>query len=571
MKQTGLRELLAQCRQYFLYTGLFSLAINALMLASPLFMLQVFDRVLSSRSNETLVMLLAFFSFALAIAALLDMVRSRLFVRAGISVQHLLRRPVLENILQIRQQGSLNGHALEDVSTLQAFLSGPGIQALFELPWIPFYLLILYFFHPILCLIAVIGALILAALTGLEEKATAHKQKKGDLSLRHSSDYIVTALRNGEAIRALGMQNSVVSRWESLHDRHLNDSVAAVDASSHIYAVSKFIRNLMGLLQMTAAAALIINAENVTPGIMIAATIIMGRVMTPMTMVIGGWKHFIRARVAYQRLDAMLEDQGIDDALIQLPPPKGRLAVEKIHFFFAQKNVLRGIRFELAEGESLGVVGPSASGKTTLAKLLLGVYRPNEGCVRLDGVDVWQWAHNGLGRYVGYLPQSVRLFPGTVAENIARLRDVRDCAEEVIGAAKRARAHEMILKLPKGYDTDVGDDGAALSGGQRQQIGLARALFGSPRLMVLDEPNANLDGEAELLLRQLMGELKRDSVTLVVVGHKPSLLSGIDKLLVLREGRQILFGPRAEIIDKISGPGVIESSPGLVRPQPGKG
>ena len=552
MNQTSLRDLLGQCRQYFVYTGLFSFAINILLLAPPIFMLQVFDRVMNSRSNETLVMLLLVFSFALMISGVLDSVRSRLFVRAGVSIQHLLRRPVVVNILQLRQQGNLNSHALEDISNLQSFLSGPGIQALFEVPWIPFYFVVLYYFHPLLCVVAVVGAITLTGLTLYEEKATAYRQAKGDDGERFASDYIASAFRNSETVRALGMQESVLSRWEKLHDRQLHDNIQAVDASSGIYATSKVIRNLLGVFEMAAAVALIINSENVTPGIMVASTIIIGRALAPLTLVIGNWKHFIRARKSFERLDKMLQSELADESLLELPAPTGSLSVDKIFYQIKQQTLLRGINFSIEAGEGLGIVGPSGSGKTTLSKLLLGIHKPADGAVRLDGVDVWRWANQGLGRYVGYLPQSVRLFPGTVAENIARLKDIRTCPEAVIAAAKRARAHDMILRLPKGYDTEVGEEGAFLSGGQRQQIGLARALFGDPCFIVLDEPNANLDGEGEHALRLLLRDLKKQGVTVVMVGHKPSLMTGMDKLLVLKEGRQMMFGPRAEIMSKVT-------------------
>jgi PrtD family type I secretion system ABC transporter len=559
MQPNILRDLLSQCRQYFVYTGWFSLAINILLLSTPLFMLQVFDRVMNSRSNETLVMLLLIFGFALAVSGFLEMIRSRLLARAGVAIQHLLRRPVVVNILQLKQQGNLNSHALDDIAVLESFLSGQGIQSLFEIPWIPFYFLVLYAFHPVLCIIAVIGAAVMSGLTVYEEKATAYKHAKGDDLQRKATDYIAAAFRNGETVRALGMQNSVLERWERMHDRHLAGSVQAVDASSGIYATSKFLRNFLSILQMAAAVALLINAENVTPGIMIASTIIMGRALAPISMVIGSWKYFVKARKAYERLDKMLEGELGEENLLELPAPTGALSVDRVFYSTRQQAILRGIRFDLAAGEALGIVGPSGSGKTTLARLLLGIHRPDEGVVRLDGVDVWRWANQGLGRYVGYLPQVVRLFPGTVAENIARLRDIQSCAGDVIAAAKLARAHDMILKLPKGYDSEVGEDGGFLSGGQRQLIGLARALFGNPCLLVLDEPNANLDGEAEAHLRQLLRELRQRGVSIVMVGHKPSLMTDMDKLLVLKEGRVVMFGSRGEIIGKISSEGGEES------------
>jgi len=346
------------------------------------------------------------------------------------------------------------------------------------------------------------------------------------------------------------MREVVTKRWSKVHDKALSHNIESATRSASISAWSRLVRNLLSTLALAVAAWLAINDRTVTPGVMIAATIIMGKVMVPIDRVISGWRFFIKARHAYSRLNKMLADYNPDTTSVTLQDFAGNIRVEKLFFAMnREREILRNLNFSLEAGEALGVIGNSAAGKSTLTRLLVGLYKPTSGAVRMDGADIYQWAQTGqLGQHIGYLPQSVELFAGTVAENIARMAEVNEHVDKVIEAAKLVGAHDFILRLPQGYDTDIGEAGRILSSGQRQLVGLARALFGNPKLIVLDEPNANLDGPSELAFMRMIRELKSRKVTLIIVSHKPSVLRDVDKLLVLEQGRQVSFGNREEIM-----------------------
>jgi len=550
-----MRKLLERFRPFFLYAGLFSLCINMLLLAPSLYMLQVFDRVISSRSNETLVMLTLVTAGALVVMAMLDLLRARLLAAAGVALDALLGPRVLDGLLDnaAKLGGTEYVHGLRDVSILRGFLTGSGIFALFDIPWLPFYILVIFIFHPLLGVVALVGATLLLVLAYFNEKLTREPLERLQNGTRRASRYIDTSLRNAEVVSGLGMLQAVTRRWAAMNADVQKLQVETSHVAGSMSGVTKFMRQFVQIAMMCAGAYLVID-QHVTGGVMMAATIILGRALAPVEMLIGGWKSLVEARSAYARLDALIAAQAARPDTTALPTPEGRLAVERLVFAAkgADKAIIKGVGFDLAPGESMGLIGPSASGKSTLARLVIGVWKPLSGAVRLDGADVALWPRDRLGQHIGYLPQDVELFSGTVAENIARLGEPDD--EAVIGAAKRANAHDMILRLPQGYDTQIGEGGAALSGGQRQRIGLARALYGNPRLVVLDEPNANLDGEGEAALTQAMAGMKQDGVTQIVITHRPSILSGVDKLLVLREGLVELFGPRAEVLAKLARP-----------------
>lgn len=547
-----LREVFSECRLFFVYGGLFSFFAGLLALAPALYMLQVFNRVLSSRSIETLMVLSAIFVIALLVDALLDSLRTRLFIRLGDTVYAKLREPVLEAVLRFGNKGSVNKHGLEDLDTLRIFLTGSGIKALFEIPWIPIFFWVLWAFHPILSAIAVGSAFAMFCLTYLEEVVTKRNQTAASAKRRESADFIGHAFRNAEAVTALAMQDSVQRRWQVIDDQYLDESFLASKKISTIVGLSRFTRHFLSVASMGAAAFLVIVVPGTSPAIMLASTIVLGKAVSPIVIVLNSWRSFIGFRTAYRRLDDLLRDRlALKEGFKHLAP-KGRVSVEKALFYLDRdRTILNGVDFDLEPGEALGVIGASASGKTSLARLMVGLYKPCDGVVRLDGVDVFQWAQNGMGEYVGYLPQDQQLFAGSVAENIARLGDAYDQVEAVVDAAQRAGIHEMILSLPKGYDTQIGSGGALLSGGQRQLIALARALFGRPRFVVLDEPNSNLDGQSELLLMEVLRNLKAEGVTVVIIAHKPSILQDMDKLLVLGQGRQLMFGPREEILGRL--------------------
>jgi PrtD family type I secretion system ABC transporter len=509
--------------------------------------------VLSSRSNETLYVLSGIFLFALAIDAVIDDLRSRLFSRLGDIVYIKLRKPVLNAVLNFRQKGQeTTKHGLEDLEIVKGFLAGTGLKAAFEIPWIPIFIVVLWLFHPILAAMALGSALLMFALTYLEETITKQNQSLANVKQRESNDFINHALRNAEVVTALAMQTTVQNRWANVNDQYQEQALTARNKVGKIMAASRFIRSTLQVSSMGVAAYLVINVNGMSPGVMIASTIIMGKATAPILKVLNSWRSFLTFRSAYQRLNDLLsENQALAEGF-KHPKPEGQLSVESLLYFLNRdRTILNGVNFKLQAGESLGIIGTSAAGKTTLARLLTGIAKPSDGAVRLDGIDVYQWARNGLGDHIGYLPQDQQLFAGTVAENIARMGNAYEVVEQVIEAAKRAGAHEVILRMPQGYDTEIGIGGASLSGGQRQVIALARALFGRPRFVVLDEPNLNLDGQAESVLLDVIRTLKAEKTTAVIISHKPSILQDVDKLLVLGQSKQIMFGPRAEILKRL--------------------
>jgi PrtD family type I secretion system ABC transporter len=524
-------------KPFFAYAGLFSLAINLLLLAAPLYMLQVFDRVLASRSQETLLVLTLATVGALLVMAALDAIRATLLVAAGIALDRRLGPRVLTKVLA---HASTDPLALRDVNTLRNFLSGPGVIALFDAPWLPLFLLVILLFHPLLGVIAFAGAAVMLLLAFCNERAL--RKPLADLhgSGRKAGRYIDLATRNAEVIAGLGMLPAVTRRWTSMNEAALGAQRRAGGIGGGFSGLTKFTRQLIQVAMLAAGAWLVIE-QQVTAGVMIAATILLGRALAPVELLLAGWRSLVEARAAWGRLGKVLNETSPETAHTELPAPAGSLQVEKVSF-----GVLRGVSFRLAAGESLGIIGPSAAGKSTLARLLIGVCKPAAGTVRLDGADVASWPREALGPHIGYLPQDVELFAGSVADNIARLGESDPTG--VIRAAQLAALHELILRLPKGYDSDV----AALSPGQCQRIALARALYGTPRVVVLDEPNANLDHEGDQALVAALRRLKEEGTTVVMVAHRPSLLAGVDKLLVLRDGVVEAFGARNDVMPRVT-------------------
>jgi len=547
------RDLIGGIRRYFIYAGAFSLLINVLLLVPAIYMLQVFDRVLSSRSEETLVMLSVGALVALSVMAALDVLRARLLAVCGVVLDRQLGPQVLQGLLAqtARLSGAEHLNGLRDVATLRNFLVGAGVIALFDAPWLPLFLLLIYLFHPVLGAVALGGAVLMLALAVLNERMTRTPLEQVLVAGRRAGRFVDAAAGNAETVSALGMQGAVTRRWHSLNEAALKEQSAASGLGATFAGLTKFARQFIQMAMLGTGAYLVI-ALHLSAGVMIASTIILGRALAPVEMLVAGWRHLVEVRAAWQRLQKLFAANPPAQAGTALPAPRGELAVERVFYGFqgVERPALRGVSFSLKAGDSLGVIGPTAAGKSTLARLIVGVWKPAAGAVRLDGADVASWPREQLGPHVGYVPQAVGLFSGTVAANIARLGE--PAAAAVILAAQRAFAHDMILRLPKGYDTEVADAGAALSPGQRQRVALARALYGGPCLVVLDEPNANLDGEGdEALVRTLHG-LKELGVTVVVVAHRPSLLAGVDKLLVLKDGVAEIFGSRAEVMSRVT-------------------
>lgn len=548
-----MRNPLGRLTRYFAYAGAFSFAINILLLVPALYMLQVFDRVLSSRSEETLVMLSVGAVLALAMMALIDMMRAQLLAACGLALDRWLGPDVLRGVLAqvARARGAEHINGLRDVTTLRGFLVGPAVIALFDAPWLPFFLALIWLFHPLLGGLALAGAVVMLGLAVANERLTREPLERVQAEGRRTGRFIDAATRAAETVDALGMREAVVRRWSGLNEAALREQREASRLGGLFSGATKFTRQAIQMAMLGAGAYLVI-AQHLSSGVMIACTIILGRALAPVEMLVGSWRSLVEVRGAWRRLQNLFAASPETAPATELPAPRGAISVEQVTHAFprAERPVLRGLSFSLPAGESLGVIGPTAAGKSTLARLLVGIWKPFSGAVRLDGVDVATWDRAQLGPYVGYVPQTVELFGGTIADNIARLGEPDSAA--VVRAAQRAHAHDMILRLPKGYDTDSGLAGESLSPGQRQRIALARALYGEPRLVVLDEPNANLDSDGdEGLLRALQG-MKQDGVTVVIVAHRPSLLAGVDKLLVLKEGVAELYGPRAEIMARVT-------------------
>jgi PrtD family type I secretion system ABC transporter len=493
----------------------------------------------------------------------MEVVRTRALGWAGRALDRRLSPAALASVLRESAgvAGRANTDVLRDIAQLRSFLGGTGVQALFDAPWLPIFILVISLMHPLLGVAATVGACTLIALGVLNERLMRGRAER---SLRHSRDttrHAEALTRNAEVIIGMGMTKAAVASWASRHDQLLDAQAHLGGVSSRLNAAARITRQALQIVMLALGAWLVIETH-ASPGIMVAATILLGRALQPVEQLIGGWKVLVEARGAWQRLSERPAAQSATAALA-LPVPAGRVEVERVIFSAVAMRppLIKGVAFTLEAGESLGVIGPSASGKTTLIRLILGIWKPQAGVIRLDGADIASWDRDALGQHVGYLPQDVELFAGTVAENIARLGSV-DSAQ-VVAAARLAHAHEMILRLPDGYETQIGEGGATLSGGQRQRIAFARALYGNPRLVVLDEPNANLDAQGEAALAAALGELRAQGVTTIMVGHRPELMSQLDKLAVLKDGALEAFGPAAAVLSRMRAVAAPSSRPAL--------
>lgn len=542
-------------KTHFMYAGLFSFFINLTLLVPPLYMIQVFDRVLSSRSNETLLMLSLLSIGMLLLMWALDYLRVLLLQGAGALLDSLLGERVIGGLIENASKVSKGdmAHGLRDVSVLRGFLTGNSIIAIFDAPWGVFFIALIFLFHPLMGWIALAGAFVLFGLAWLNEKLNRQQLENIQVNSRRSSQFIDQGLRNADVVNGMGMLDGFVKRWQAMNAPVLEGMGSTGRRMGLVQSTSKFFRQLMQIAMMGAGAYLVID-QNMTPGIMLAATIIQGRAMAPVESLLANWANLVQARAAFARLFPILSTEAEKTPRTKLPHPQGKLLIERVALAgkTPDRPIIRHVSLELAAGESMAIVGPSASGKSSLARLIVGVWRPSSGAVRLDGADVSQIDREDFGRHVGYLPQDVELFPGTISENVARLGEID--SEAVVAAAQHAGVHDMILRFPQGYDTPIGDAGHVLSGGQMQRIGIARAIYRMPRLVVLDEPNANLDAEGEMRLAQTITALRQAGSTLVLVTHKPSLLANIDKVLVMRDGQMDSFGPRQEVLARITPP-----------------
>jgi PrtD family type I secretion system ABC transporter len=541
-------ELWVELRPYVRYLAGFSLLINLLYLAPAMFSLQVFDRVLSSNSPETLIMLLLGTGTALLLMLLLDMLRSRLQSVVGAMLADRLS-PAVVHAVVARAAKAPQGAGMEsmrDVASLRSLFASSGLNAIFDAPWAPIFVCLIWSFHPLLGLGAALSSLVMLLLAWLNDRTTRRALERLQKDSRSVSQYVESSLANAEVLQAMGMTGNLLARWRNRQDR-----LAALQAGSQKSAVfftsaTRFTRQSIQIIMMALGAWLVLTQQS-SAGIMIATTILLGRALQPVEQLVASWRMIADARAAYLRLRALSADFDRRPAGIALPCPHGRLTVEGVAFRSpTNQTVLLNVGFTLEAGQALAILGPSGAGKSTLARLLTGVWTPLAGTLRLDGADLSAWPRDQLGPWMGYVPQDVELFDGTVADNIARLAEPD--SQAVVAAAKRANVHELILSLPRGYATEVGEHGMLLSPGQRQRIALARALYGNPRLVVLDEPNSNLDGAGEVALAQAIARLRAEGVTAVIVTHRPSLIAHVDKILLLDGGRVSQYGAAADVM-----------------------
>jgi len=552
--QNLLQQAVRACRAQFGVVGVFSLFVNLLMLTTSIYMMQVFDRVLATRSLDTLLFLTLIAIGATLLMALLEFARGQLLARCAAWIEQTVAPEAFSRAIEAQLRNRpYRMEAMRDLAVCRGFVASPGMTALYDVPWVPIYLGFIFLLHPMLGWIATAGAVILFLLTLANEWTTSSLLKRANVASMANQRRSESVVRNAEVIDSMGMLPNVLRRWQEGTERSLPPQQVAADRAGVIMGMTKFFR-LTVQIAVLGAGALLVLENAMTAGAMIAASIIMGRALAPVEQMIGAWKQLVSARQSYRRLFAHLAVPRIRPGGMPLPAPSGRLSLERVTYAFPGTNVpiIKGVGFELQPGESCAVIGPSAAGKTTLIRLVIGVLEPNAGTVRLDGANVYQWLREDFGRHVGYLPQDVELFDGTVVENIARMGEPDP--EAVFAAAKLAGCHEMILKLPKGYETEIGESGTFVSGGQRQMIGLARALYGNPRLLVLDEPNSNLDGDGEQALLRALAEIKAAGTTVVLVSHRPALVQGVDKVVVLRDGMIEMFGPRQEVLKRLLQP-----------------
>ena len=544
-----MKEFLKQWLKYFFFAGFFSLFVNLLMLTFPIYMLAIYDRVLSSYSMPTLITITIGAIMALLVLGLLDFFRSRLLVQAGLAMDHSLSHPVLTEMLKgacrIKRTGYTQG--LKDVEILRNYFAGNAIFAFFDAPWTPIYIIIIYLMHPLLGFFALSSAILLFIIALLQELLTRSRLDRSKAISFMEQELIQTSMRNAETLYSMSMLDGVEKYWRKLNSEALRLNTEANRFSGLMNSVSKSFRPAMQVLIFGLGAYLVIHNES-SAGIIIAASIIMRQALNPVEQAMGTWRQTIDARGAYKRLDSLIKNSDFQKKMT-LPPPKGQLVLEGAALKIDEEIILNNISFSLQPGEQMGLIGPSGSGKTSLCRLLLGIWPPTVGTVNLDGADVFKWDKEQLGPHIGYLPQDIEFFSGTISENIARMGDVDP--DKVIGAAQLAGIHEMILKLPNGYDTQIGNTGIRLSGGQSQRIGIARAFYGNPKLVILDEPNSNLDDAGEKALANALMHLKQNETTVIVVTHKPSLLNFADKVLMLQNGQIALFGPKKDIFQRL--------------------
>ena len=537
----------------FRTVGVFSAIINLMLLVPSLYMLQVYDRVLASRNETTLLMLTVMVLVAYLFMSALEFVRSFVLIRVGAQIDMKLNKRIYTAAFEqnLKKSGGNAGQALQDLTTLRQFLTGNALFAFFDAPWFPIYLAVIFMFNTSLGVFALCGTVVLIILAYLNEVVSKKPLAEAGSMAITAGNLATNNLRNAEVIEAMGMLPNLMARWYTLHGRFLHLQAQASEKAGIIGACTKFFRVSLQSLILGFGALLVLDGK-ITSGMMIVSSILMGRTLSPVEQLIGVWKTWASTRSAYERLSELLAANPVREKGMPLPKPQGHIAVEAVTAAPPGSTVaiIKNLSFSIAAGDILGVIGPSGAGKSTLARLLVGVWQAAMGKVRLDGADIFQWNKDQLGPHMGYLPQDIELFAGTVSENIARFGEVD--SEKVILAAKRTGVHDMILKMPQGYDTVLGDGGAGLSGGQKQRIGLARCMYDDPSVLVLDEPNSNLDDVGEQALVAALVDFRKRGKTVVLITHRTSAIGVTNKLLLLHGGTAQKFGPTAQVLSELS-------------------
>jgi PrtD family type I secretion system ABC transporter len=554
VRRSELGDALRACHSAFIGVGVMSCMINLLYLTGSIFMLEIYDRVLPSRSIPTLVGLVILAGGLYIAQGALDLIRGRILVRIGTSLDETLNARVFETVVRLplmvggRNEGL---QPLRDLDNVRSFLSSMGPGAFFDLPWLPFYLAICFAFHVMIGLTALVGAIILVALTIATEFMSREPAREAMGLAARRNDLAATSRRNAEVLVAMGMSGRLTRRWSEANEKYLAGNQRASDVAGGLGAIAKVMRMTLQSAVLAVGAYLVIHQE-ATAGIIIAGSILSARALAPVDLAIAHWKGFVAARQSWHRLNRLLVSLPAQSAPTQLQDPSQRLSVEGVSIVPPgdQKVIVQEVTFALEAGSGLGVIGPSGSGKSSLVRALVGVWQPVRGKVRLDGAALDQWSSDALGRHVGYLPQDVELFAGSVAQNICRF-DPEAGSAAIIAAAKEAGVHEMIIKMRDGYDTQIGEQGTALSAGQAQRVALARALYGDPFLIVLDEPNSNLDTEGDEALTRAVRSARERGAVVVVVAHRPIGIEAVDQLLVLRDGRMQAFGPKDQVLGQV--------------------
>lgn len=552
--ENNLQVALKACKGSFLSVGFFSLFVNALMLAPTFYMIQVSGRVVPSSSTSTLIMLTLILTIMMLTLGSLEWVRSRIMVRISNRLDALLSRDIYRaSFKKALSTGGMDASAqsLNDLTSLRQFLTGNGLFAFFDAPWLPIYTAVMFLFHPWFGWMTVGAAVVLVVLAFLNHRYTGKALTEANQQSVRATLQTTKNLRNAEVIESMGMLDTLMTRWAVYQRRVLVLQSQASDKGGIITSISKTFRTWAQSIMLALGAYLVITHE-INPGLLMAGSLLLGRALSPIDQMIGSWKGFVAARVQYGRLNDTLEKLNAEPQRMALPDPEGHIQVENLVIAppGAKAAVIRNMSFVTPAGSIVGIVGPSAAGKSTLARALLGIWPPQHGTVRLDGADIAAWDKQKLGPHLGYLPQDIELFEGTISDNVARFGKVDP--EKVVLAARVAGVHEMILQLPDGYDTVIGSEGINLSGGQRQRIGLARAIYGSPRLIVLDEPNSNLDDVGEKALAVALQKIKETGATVFIISHRPSILSRLDRIMVMNAGTITMYGARDHVIAELA-------------------